>query len=95
MDDSDPGAIRLWSRVAVRSRQPDADYAETPPEVEAWLINRYRELVGFKVVERGTIIGEAWVPAIALTAEEWTLYVRTVAKACDQLEYLWTGVDRE
>ena len=29
------------------------------PEVEAWLINRYRELVGFKVAERGTIIGEA------------------------------------
>jgi hypothetical protein len=95
VDDSDPEAIRLWSRVAVRSRQPDAEYAETPPEVEAWLINRYRELVGFKVVERGTIIGEAWLPAVGLTSEEWALYVRTVAKACDRLEYLWTGVDRE
>lgn len=95
VDDSEAGVIRLWSKVAVRSQlSPELD-EENSPEVEAWLINRYRELVGFKVVERGTIIGEAWVPAIELTADEWALYVRTVAKACDRLEYLWTGLDRE
>jgi hypothetical protein len=85
----------LWSRVATRA-QLNLDSIETgAPEVESWLINRYRELVGFKVVERGTIIGEAWVPTQALTAEEWEVHVRTVAKACDRLEYLWTGADRE
>ena len=95
VDDSQAGVIRLWSKVAVRSQLSPELGEENSPEVEAWLINRYRELVGFKVVERGTIIGEAWVPAIELTADEWALYVRTVAKACDRLEYLWTGMDRE
>jgi hypothetical protein len=81
--------------VAARS-QLSADPPELErPEVEAWLINRYRELVGFKVAERGTIIGEAWVPMIDIRSDEWALYVRTVAKACDRLEYLWTGADRE
>lgn len=95
VDDSDPSCLRLWSRVATRA-QLNLDSIETgAPEVESWLINRYRELVGFKVVERGTIIGEAWVPTQALTAEEWEVHVRTVAKACDRLEYLWTGADRE
>lgn len=95
VDDSDPSCIRLWSRVASRAQlNVDSSTAEAP-EVESWLINRYRELVGFKTVERGTVIGEAWVPTEALTAEEWELHVRTVAKACDRLEYLWTGTDRE
>jgi len=94
VDDSDPSCIRLWSRVASRAQLNVDPTAETP-EVESWLINRYRELVGFKTVERGTVIGEAWVPTEALTGEEWELHVRTVAKACDRLEYLWTGMDRE
>jgi hypothetical protein len=95
VDDSDPNCIRLWSRVASRAQlNTDSNLAEAP-EVESWLINRYRELVGFKTVERGTVIGESWVPTDALTAEEWELHVRTVAKACDRLEYLWTGTDWE
>jgi len=32
---------------------------------------------------------------IDVSAEEWALYVHTVAGACDRLEYLWTGADRE
>lgn len=87
--------LRLWSRVASRAQLDGGSSTAEAPEVESWLINRYRELVGFKTVERGTVIGEAWVPAEALTAEEWELHVRTVAKACDRLEYLWTGKDRE
>ena len=94
VDDSYPAAIRVWSRVALRSQLAERAAMERP-EVEAWLINRYRELVGFKVAERGTIIGEAWVPTIDLTPDEWRLYVETVAKASDRLEFLWTGADRE
>ena len=95
VDDSDPSCLRLWSRVVTRA-QLNLDSSTTEaPEVESWLINRYREIVGFKIVERGTVIGEAWVPTEALTADEWELHVRTVAKACDRLEYLWTGMDRE
>ena len=65
------------------------------PEIEAWPLNRYRELVGFKVAERGTIVGEAWIPRIELNADEWRVYVFTLARSCDRLEYLWTGADRE
>lgn len=94
VDDSEPGVFRLWSKVANRSQL--ADRAELQhPEIEAWLVNRYRELVGFKITNRGSIIGEAWVPDIELTAEEWTVYVVTVAQACDRLEFLWTGADRD
>jgi hypothetical protein len=95
VDDSNPDVIRLWSRVAFRRQLPDDRPELERPEVEAWLINRYRELVGFKVAERGTIIGEAWVPMIDVSVAEWALYVDTVAKACDRLEYLWTGSDRD
>jgi hypothetical protein len=95
VDASNPEVLRLWSKVVTRGQIAD-DRAELErPEVEAWLINRYRELVGFKVAERGTIIGEAWLPMIDVTPDEWKLYVETVAKACDRLEYLWTGADRE
>jgi hypothetical protein len=95
VDISDPSCLRLWSRLSSWAQlNVDSSTAETP-EVEWWLINRYRELVGFKTVERGAVIGEVWVPTEALTAEEWELHVRTVAKACDRLEYLWTGTDRD
>jgi hypothetical protein len=90
VDESSPNVIRLWSRVATRSQ-----VGLERPEIEAWLINRYRELVGFKIADRGTIIGEAWVPPIELTSNEWFRYVHTLAKACDRLEYLWTGADQE
>lgn len=95
VDDADPEVVRLWSRVALRSQLATGRPGLERPELEAWLINRYRELVGFKVVERGTIIGEAWVPMIDVSAEEWKLYVHTLARAADRLEMLWTGADRE
>jgi hypothetical protein len=94
VDVSNPGVTRLWSRVASRGQLRLERSEMEHPEIEVWLINRYRELVGFKVVERGTIIGEAWIPMIEVSADEWRLYAETVAKACDRLEYLWTGGDR-
>lgn len=94
VDQAQDGVLRVWARVATASQlvlRPGAERTE----VEAWMVNRYRELVGFKVDGRGTVIGEAWLPDIELTAEEWALYVQTVAKACDRLEFLWTGEDRQ
>jgi hypothetical protein len=91
VDDSNEDAIRLWSIVAARR---DAQRVKNPA-LEGWRMNRYRELVGFKVVEKGKVIGESWVPRIGLTSEEWKTYVTTLARACDRLEYLWTGKDVE
>lgn len=94
VDDSDSQVIRLWSRVASRHQLAERPEMERP-EIEAWLVNRYRELIGFKVAERGTIIGESWIPTIDVAPDEWALYVRTLATACDRMEYLWTGADIE
>ena len=78
--------------IAVLRSQLAMDRPEVErPEIEAWLVDRYRELVGFNVAERGTIIGEAWVPLIDLSAYEWSLYLHSLAKSCDRLQYLWTG----
>ncbi len=50
-------------------------------------------LVGFRIDHRGRLVGEAWVPKVGLTAEEFQLYVRTLAAECDRLEYVLTGRD--
>lgn len=85
----DKETFRIWS-VVVRRRDAPKD-----PAIAAWTINRYRELVGFRVAQYGRVIGECWVPAIGLTTDEWRLHVETLAHACDRLEYLWTGRDFE
>lgn len=91
----DGRALRLWSVAA----KPSAlDRAQDPngsqdPNLAAWQRNRASDLVGFKIDHRSRLIGEAWVPVAGLTAEEWGLYVRTVARVCDRMEYLLTGRD--
>ena len=87
VEDRDTDAFRIWSLVARRGDAP------ITAAIDAWKMNRYRELVGFKVVERGRVIGEAYVPKPGLTPDEWKLHVESLAHACDRLEYLWTGRD--
>jgi hypothetical protein len=82
-------SIRLWSTVVTRGDASRVDNVV----VQAWRMNRYRELIGFKCVEHGRIIGECWVPSAGLAADEWLLYVQTLAWSCDRMEYLWTGRD--
>jgi hypothetical protein len=41
------------------------------------------------------LIAEAWIPKAGLTAEEFQLYVRTVALESDRFEYVLTGKDVE
>lgn len=89
VDDSNEDAIRLWSRVVTRGNAPE------DATLQAWKMNRFREVVGFKEADRGLIIGECWLPKTGLTADEWRLSVMTLARSCDRLEYLWTGRDVE
>lgn len=89
VDDSRDEAIRLWAVVVTRGDAPDN------AALESWKINRYRELIGFRLAEYGRVIGEAWVPLTGLSLDEWKTYVFTLARACDRLEYLWTGKDVE
>jgi hypothetical protein len=63
--------------------------------VTAWSRNWSTSLVGFRIDERGRLVGEAWVPKAGLSAQEFQLYVRTLAAECDRFEYVLTGRDAE
>ena len=41
------------------------------------------------------MLGEAWVPSAGLTAEEFRVYVHTVAAESDRFEQQLTGLDKE
>ncbi len=58
-----------------------------------WMRNRNSELVGFRIDGKGRLIGEAWLPKVGLTAEEFQLYIRTIAADCDRLESILLGKD--
>jgi len=78
--------------VVVRQRVV-AQQADLP--LQAWLRNRATQLVGFRIDRRGRLVAEAWVPKAGLTAQEFQLYVRTVAAESDAFEYALTGADME
>jgi hypothetical protein len=63
--------------------------------VATWLRNRAVNLVGFRVDGRGRLVCEAYVPKAGLSAEEFQLYLRTIAIESDRFEYALTGRDVE
>jgi hypothetical protein len=65
------------------------------PALAAWARNRAASLVGFRIDNKGRIVGEAWVPRVGLTREEFLFYVRRTAAVCDLFEFQLTGRDRE
>jgi hypothetical protein len=89
VEESNDGTFRLWSVAA----PPAVVRGLAEPRLQVWRRNRVTELVGFRLDKRGRIIGEALLPSPGGTAEEWDLYVRAVARACDRFEYVLTGQD--
>ncbi len=86
-DEGDAYALNaVVARPSVVSAVPDV-------VVKAWLRNRGTHLLGFRVDERGRLVGEAWVPKAGLGASEFQCYIRTVAIECDRFEYTLTGRD--
>lgn len=81
----------IWTVVAGRAAIQDVKDLE----LRAWIRNRFVDLVDFRIDRDGRLICEAAVATAGLKAEEWGLYVRTVAQAADRLEYLLTGRDIE
>lgn len=57
--------------------------------------NRSLDLVGLRIDERDRLVAQAWLPAVAITPEEFAVYVRTVAAEADRLEFWLTGADVE
>ena len=84
-------AYRLFSVAARAAKLGDL----ANPALVAWERNRSLSLMGLRVDECGRMIGEAWIPKAGLTAEEFQLYVRTVALECDRFEFQLTGRDVE
>jgi hypothetical protein len=64
-------------------------------QLSIWDRNRSGTLVGFRFDTKGRILGESWVPAAGLSKEEFLLYLRRLAAACDLFEFQLTGRDRE
>jgi hypothetical protein len=75
-------------RQAVVNRMPKL-------AMNAWSRNLSTPLVCFLIDRRGRLVGEAWVPKVRLCADEFQLYVRTLAVECDRYEYVLTGRDVE
>ena len=84
-------AIELRAVVARRS-EVEKHHGAT---LAAWNRNRSSCLVGFRIDQRGRLLGESWAPVAGLTADEFLLYVRNLAAACDLFEFQLTGEDRE
>jgi len=63
--------------------------------LRAWQRNRSTQLMGFRLDKRGRLVGEAWIPKLGLTREEFLLFIHRLASECDHFEYLLTGKDRE
>lgn len=63
--------------------------------VRAWSRNRSVMLAGFRVDERGRMIGESWVPKAGLTASEFQFALRHLAEESDRFEFQLTGRDQE
>src|SRR5262245_17193333 len=85
----DEGHEYRLSAVVARARTLSSlsvDMSDIP--LRAWQRNRSSALVGFCVNQRGWLLGESWVPKAGLTAEEFQLYVRTVAVEADRFEYV-------
>lgn len=82
-------ALRLTG-VVVGSRRSERDGLE----VEVWQRNRRLMLVGMRFDKQGRLVGESWVPKAGLVADEFLVYVRTLARECDRFEFQLTGEDR-
>ncbi len=78
--------------IAARASEVPTDVS---PDRRAWTTNRTTDLVGFRIDSQGRFIGEAWVPKLGLTAEEFVFVARRVAAECDRMEYVLTGEERE
>ena len=85
------GGWRLRTVVARASVLTDIE--DLPLRV--WKKNRATKLVGFRIDERGRLVGESWVAKAGVTADEFQLHLRLVAAESDHLEHMLTGADTE
>lgn len=83
----------LTSVVLGRVRVEEIGRARLLPRL--WQYNRETNVVAFDVDKRGRLIG--WVEQVAetLDPEELSIYIQWLARQCDRLEYILSGLDLE
>ena len=63
--------------------------------LEVWRRNRATTLAGFRIDQRGRLLGESLIPKPGLSAAEFQQWIRIVAAECDRFEHALTGKDAE
>lgn len=79
----------VLKEARVRSMGIDALYPRL------WKRNLQTDVVAFTFDKQGKLIGRVEQLASTVDAEELRFYIETLARECDQLEYLLTGVDTQ
>jgi hypothetical protein len=92
VDEISDSELRLWSRVAPAWRAEAL--GDGDPDLWTWKMNHDADFVGFRMDERGRLIGEIHVPMAGLDAGEFEFLVRKIARICDRWEFKLTGEDR-
>ena len=65
------------------------------PAVRLWEMNRSLNLVGLRVDSKGRLMGEAWIPKLGVSPQEFQLVTKNLAVECDRYEFMLTGKDVE
>jgi hypothetical protein len=84
--------IRMEATVAT-ARTLDAMAVHGDPHRWAWRRNRVSNLVGFRVDGQRRMLAEAVAPLIALTQDEFVIYLMAVAAEADRMELVLTAQD--
>jgi hypothetical protein len=63
------------------------------PSLQCWARNRLSDLVGFRIDGRGRLLANGWVPRAGITAAEFSMQVRLLAREADRFEFNLSGTD--
>jgi len=87
------GALYRFYSVLERAEQVSGPARRRGRLLLAWTRNARTDMVGFGLDHRGRFIGFLDQPASCLDAGELEVYLSTVARECDRLEYVLSGED--
>ena len=83
----------MTSTVLTEARARSKKIEELYPRL--WSRNVQTDVVAFTFDKQSKLIGRIEQLASTVDAEELRFYIETLARECDQLEYLLTGVDTQ
>lgn len=82
-------------RVSATVARPSAVREVDDLPLRLALRNRRIPVIGFRLDQRGGVLGEAWIARAGLEPDELAFVVRRAAVECDRFEFELTGKDVE